>query len=418
MPEQTMTEDEALFAAALTTPDRTPWLALADWFDEHDEPAIALALREEPQLIPFLHDLARWDRVPRRQVYVHRDGVWHDAWQLLPAASLLQRYRSLVPVPPEAPDSFDPQAPPPRVRTDPLNTGAFLGRWQRARQKQIGALREQAARHADGRPKPGSPFGRVPQGIDPFEWRSCVVHELVVRERNLTPTARTHATAMQKQAHPLTWLPLHLLPVESDLANYVWRLSPPHTYRSLPVPATPPQIPVAAVSSAATPTVVNVIVPDEESVVFAAFRSWIYESNGTEIAAQFQLDRLANSDQLGVDWFGSLPTPPLGGEGLRVSRTSAPAILAWLFSAAQSGGAYAHGEWGAYGRLHAWQSFGWLAGIEETADADTIAAEAEQCEWLSFGGTAWFHQICWDLGLICIRPDRLSVAVLAATDTD
>jgi uncharacterized protein (TIGR02996 family) len=403
-----MTEDEALFAAAVTSPDRTPWLALADWFDEHDEPALALALREEPQLIPFLHGLARWDRVTGQQVWVYRDGALRDAWQVLPAARLLQRYRSLVPVPPNAPASFEPQAPPPRARNDPLNAAAFLNQWQWARVRQIGEFREQAARRADGRPKPGLPFGRVPQSFDPFEWRSCVLQELVLRGRNLSATVETHAEAMRKQAHPLAWLPLRLLSIESNLAQFVRRWNAPHTF-----PGYPPPTPVAAVSSAAAPAVVDVIEPDEASVVFAAVRSW---GDGGE-AAQFHLDRPAVPDQLGLDWFGSLPTPPFAGEGLTVSRTSASVVLAWLFSAAQSGGAYAHGEWGAYGRLHAWQSFGWLAGVDETADADAIATTASQCEWFSFYGTIWFSHII-DMGLICIRPDRCSVAVLAATDSD
>jgi hypothetical protein len=44
---------------------------------------------------------------------------------------------------------------------------------------------------------------------------------------------------------------------------------------------------------------------------------------------------------------------------------------------------------------------------------------AELCGWFSFeAATRWFNNIAWDIGLVVIRPNRTSLAVLAATDTD
>lgn len=60
-----MTDDELLLAAALEEPrDDTPRLALADWFDEHDEPDLAAGLRAVPQTVAFLAELVPWHVVP------------------------------------------------------------------------------------------------------------------------------------------------------------------------------------------------------------------------------------------------------------------------------------------------------------------------------------------------------------------
>ena len=121
-------------------------------------------------------------------------------------------------------------------------------------------------------------------------------------------------------------------------------------------------------------------------------------------------------------WFSRLPAGSLNAAlvtaNWSVSRLPASGALGALFGAAHGGGAYGRREWGAYARLHAWQSLGALAGCAPTASAEAVAAEALRCEWFEFGGTDWFAHIAGDLGLMCVRPDRLSVALLAASDSD
>lgn len=417
-----MTEDSALLAAVLAHPDEdTPRLVLADWFDEHDEPMLAQALREEPQLVPFLAALTRWDRAPARQTSVYQDGEVRPAWRTLPAAQLLVRYRHLFPVPPDAPVHFDPDAKPPRQVDDPIDSSSFLWAWQYARQRQIRQGREQAARDADRWADSLPRFDPCPPITAEFEWQSCVLHELAIRGRDVStiPGAVAHAAEMDNRRHPLAWLPRHLVRVESELQHCLPRFFPGGYggggLRTPPEPLRgPAEVPVDA------PAVTGTVEPPSDSPALDAVRGWAEESNGEFEARVFSLDRPVEPDSVGRGWFARLPADSVVGveaPPARLSRCSAPDALAHLFMAAQSGGAYGRQEWGAYGRLHAWQSFGWLAGCEGAADAHWIASEAEKCLWLTFGGTDWFLAIV-DMGLICIRPDRRSVALLAATDTD
>ncbi|MBA4190234.1 MAG: hypothetical protein C0467_19790 [Planctomycetaceae bacterium] len=402
-----MTEDEALFLAAVANPaEKTPALALADWFDEHDEPALALALREEEQLVPFLNELMRWDQVPGRATQVYENGAVREAWQILPAAHLLVRFRHLFPTSADTPAGFDPDGKPPQKANDRLNPLAFLLFWQRARQRQIAVLREQAAGRARARNGTRPIFGRIPAGQDPFEWKSCLLHELVIRGRPLTsPSVKRHAAEMRERGHPLAWLPLKRLPVEAGIPDGTTLLGTTIRRRSVE----PAPLPVLLTR------------PDRNSPAFAAVRDLEVESNGALEAIEVQLDRALQVDRHGADWFQSLPDAALGsvhGANLIVQQIHAINALALLFAVAHTGGAYSRGEFGAYSRLHAWQSFGWLAGCVPTAEPETIAAQAWQCEWFTFRGTPWFNYMIGDLGLICLRPDRLSVAILAATDVD
>jgi hypothetical protein len=38
--------------------------------------------------------------------------------------------------------------------------------------------------------------------------------------------------------------------------------------------------------------------------------------------------------------------------------------------------------------------------------------------WIRLEGVSSWSHFPWDIGLVAIRPDRMSLAVLAATDTD
>jgi hypothetical protein len=50
---------------------------------------------------------------------------------------------------------------------------------------------------------------------------------------------------------------------------------------------------------------------------------------------------------------------------------------------------------------------------------EAVVHLAEGCVWMTFDPTsAWFYEAPWDLAVIAFRPDRMSLAVLAATDTD
>lgn len=108
-------------------------------------------------------------------------------------------------------------------------------------------------------------------------------------------------------------------------------------------------------------------------------------------------------------------TPP---SEVLVKKSSFPATLASLFSAASSGGAYGGGAYGALGRLRAWKSAAALCG-SPAAGPEAVEGAADLCEWFEFDTRdGWFDHVAWDLAVACVRADRGSVAILAATDTD
>jgi hypothetical protein len=54
--------------------------------------------------------------------------------------------------------------------------------------------------------------------------------------------------------------------------------------------------------------------------------------------------------------------------------------------------------------------------VESLADLSELATRSI---WLEFSaGSRWFAQVAWDFGIAAIRPDRRSIAALAATDED
>jgi len=89
-----------------------------------------------------------------------------------------------------------------------------------------------------------------------------------------------------------------------------------------------------------------------------------------------------------------------------------------LFAAAAWGGAHGGGRYAAWGRRAAWQSMSGLMGIAWSEIA-RMSAFAERCSWWRFESEApWFHNVAWDVGLMCVRPDGAALAAVAATDTD
>ena len=91
-------------------------------------------------------------------------------------------------------------------------------------------------------------------------------------------------------------------------------------------------------------------------------------------------------------------------------------VFAALFSAAAYGGAQSGGFGAGYGRLRAWRSLGALAGAAADADCDEVSRQANACRWALFvSDSHWFGSILCDLGVVGLRPDRRSAAVLAAT---
>lgn len=419
-----MTEDALLFAAALANPaEDTPRLVLADWFDEHDEPELASALRAHARIVAYLAELIRWDASPvqRNQYYDHDREELRDLFPSLPAARLLTRYMDQFPLPPGAQTEYDVNAQHPLLAHKLAPPLVFLNRWHYQRAKQIALVRELAARASDRSPLDPDAFD-PPADAHAFESQSCLLCELVLRGHAPfgIPGATAHAERMRAAGHPLAWLPLRLLRPDAELSLHVPRFGPNGAVSfGAPIVGTP--LPSRAVTAGA-PAVIGSEEFRPESPLFAAVRGWWEESGGHAEGWQFRLDRPLDAGAVGRLWFSRLPAASLNAALVTpqwsVDRVEASGALAVLFGAAHNGGAYGRREWGAYARLRAWQSLSALCGCRPTAMPEDVAAVASGCEWFTFSGTQWFGQVAWDLGLICLRPDRRTVAILAATDTD
>jgi hypothetical protein len=105
-------------------------------------------------------------------------------------------------------------------------------------------------------------------------------------------------------------------------------------------------------------------------------------------------------------------------DDIRLMPTTPERILARLFAVASTGGPH-EGYEGAYGRLYAWQTLGAMADASPDQSIDEVMAQVRECHWFYFEAEAdWFYQVGWDVGIVALRPDSATLAVLAATATD
>lgn len=153
----------------------------------------------------------------------------------------------------------------------------------------------------------------------------------------------------------------------------------------------------------------------------SAIRAWIRADPDCTEVRLYTLDRpLEPAD------FGASLLFRLGSESADPDETYRVAtgdVLTKLYHGASGGSVYNSGLRGAYGRLASWESLAALAGAEESGadERETAAIEhlADRCTWL-FYTSQWHFQAhpSMDVGIAVLRPDRRTVAILAATDTD
>lgn len=254
------------------------------------------------------------------------------------------------------------------------------------------------------------------------ELRACLIHELVLRGEPVHGLSAIAgwATSPHWAYHPLGWLPLSRSSVEANLTlpNYGVRGS------SYAIPFGPAYdretVPPPPAGNGSIPTASETTTPETAILTSRAVANWAAKSNGRIEARSFALDAPAGSLS------ALLPTLKLAcltddKRKPTVSVDSCDAARVWriLFAAASTGGAYNHGLYGAYGRLEAWKS---MAGLTGSADTDAFAdieRRVREHRWFALDtSTPWFDQVAWDIGIAALSPDRQTVTVLAATDTD
>lgn len=250
-----------------------------------------------------------------------------------------------------------------------------------------------------------------------------LVQEMVLRGTVITGSAADFwLQQAEASKHPLGWLPLTRQPLENDLSEYLPHYSP-RSKSCSGMPAVEEGVGTlpAFVTLKAVWTEPGLALTDAERIR-SAVHNWEAESNGQSEIRLFQSDRDVPAAAVTFSLLRSLPLECLAGASeadLTLGPVTATFVLSTLFSAACNGGAYNKGVGGACGRLTAWTSLGAMLGAPEGSSLEAIAEQAECCDWFSFLATGgWFYDVAWDVGLICLRPDRRTLLVLAATDTD
>lgn len=243
-------------------------------------------------------------------------------------------------------------------------------------------------------------------------FRACLVHELVLREGTVvrSPKIVQWAGSEVMRSHPLGWLPLDLLDVEQGWDKGLGDMVEPDR-ETMVVAGAQPLWPATDVTTV-----------ELSEALSAAVQNWADDSNGEIEAKVFDLGVPVTPATIAA----ALPALDLeclepGTIPFRLAVSDSSARVAWwvLFHAALDGSAYGRGRYGAYSRLYAWRSLAALAGASEDAGPEEVAALAQQCTWYRFdAGSAWYTHVFWDIGLVAVRPDGRSLAVLGATDTD
>ncbi|MFC9928427.1 DUF6183 family protein [Streptomyces sp. NPDC127190] len=111
------------------------------------------------------------------------------------------------------------------------------------------------------------------------------------------------------------------------------------------------------------------------------------------------------------------------GDTVTTVHTTADDLAGDLFLADFGGGCYGEPQYGAYARLHAWQSLYAVLDLgPETPHAEAIRRAAD-FRFLRFAlpqhsDNRWFTWDFTDTAFACLDPDRTRVTVLAASETD
>ena len=151
-------------------------------------------------------------------------------------------------------------------------------------------------------------------------------------------------------------------------------------------------------------------------------RSWTEGSNGKFEAKLFETSNPISAADISTKQLLKLRLDCLAKaapSAVKLEVSKAEHIFDILFSADSNPGAYSHGEAAAVGRLAAWQSLAELTGVRADGTFDDVYKAVKESDWYSFSSTSeWFHNIAWDFGIVCLRPDKRHIVVLAATDED
>ena len=249
-----------------------------------------------------------------------------------------------------------------------------------------------------------------------------LIQESVARgaDYDAVESIKTFWEKLRKQNVPLAWLPLHRMDIERSISfpSYGAGRSVSH------LPSTSVQGPLDKQPSRSTPKrpFATVPLPFNEEAAARCVDSWKKHSNGKIEARLFETASIISADDVSTKQLLKLRLECLAGatpRDVKVDMVPPERVFEMLFGAASSGGAYGGAKAGAYGRLAAWQSLAALTGVSASGTVDDVYKAVERSGWYSISSRSkWFYNIAWDFAVVCLRPDKQHIAVLAATDED
>jgi hypothetical protein len=254
-----------------------------------------------------------------------------------------------------------------------------------------------------------------------LEFAALLIQEMLIRGFDVTQHSivLSYLDKLKEARHPLAALPLKLQSFESEIQRMLpkYRGDQGHTH-GFPFGWNP-----GASPSSSTPIEVKEITTSFNSqLALSAFEDWTTRSNGI---AEFWA--FYSETELMVE---ALPSQILSLDAaclkdcvvadIVIGQTTPNVVFEMLFAAACNGGAYSGGVQGAYGRLQAWESFTSLMGSNLQTPPDQLDLLAKNCAWFLFNAnSAWFHEYHFmDVGILVLHPDKQTLVLLAASDTD
>ena len=255
------------------------------------------------------------------------------------------------------------------------------------------------------------------------EFICILVQEMVLRgiRCDEIPLIVDFFDQMRRVDHPLAWLPLRLLEIENGLplSSYtvaVTYFASAHIEGPDSAEEEAPSYPGEGLRVALVESTTDF----ERDRILAVVDPW---SNARLEARTFTFDHSIASWHVSGSLLLSMNLACLKGVNILdifLGPRSRQNAFRLLFAAASSGGAYENGHEGAYGRLATWCTLAGLVGAPEHISVEEVASLIEQSRWFSFSANSdWFYWAApmWDLGMLTLRPDGRSLAVLAATST-
>jgi hypothetical protein len=157
-------------------------------------------------------------------------------------------------------------------------------------------------------------------------------------------------------------------------------------------------------------------IPDREGML-SALAYWLANANGKADVRLYKSEKVIDPQQLGPDTLRALGIESASTNPV-IRSLDAHFAYSLVFEKSVHG-PYSKVVSSAQCRFLAWETLSAVAGVDRNAPYEIRNRVISDTVWFTFidaGG--WFYLDSWDVGLVALRPDRKTLVVLAATDTE